>query len=1034
MAESKPISYSQIAERNLLNPLITEVEELNKSLKVTEGNLKVIISESSKLANSTPLNSFENIQKVEKAISDSTMAVKELDKVQKERISLESKLKSLEDQRVKTNFELKEQIRLQTKALRENAKEAVNSKNAYEKLVDEKKEARKELLRLTATFGKNSDEVKEAKERFESLDSQINEINESVKREKGAFELLNDELKQAKINAQNVATQFGATSKEAEKATQEYLQLKNEVKEVNESLKEPIDTDEFKRLTRSVNEAQKEYKILAATFGVSSKEAKDALKNFKALDDELSEINKNARDGRRDVGRYEKGVKGLNAAFKAFASATIVLKVLELTRDSFGKNSDSAAEFAKIIARVTSVIEVFTRRAVEGFPIITNTIDKFFKETRKDFLEFRRDITEIGDSLRGFFGIKPKGTNELNKSIDELDENIKKLSENEGDLLKLFSGVGKEIEDLTKRNIELIDNTLRYRKEIIALEKEIADLIPTTEKLRSSFEDDSKSLEDQIKAGIEFRKELQLRFDLEEEIAAKRLKLAQDNAIVNKTNVEAQEELSAATLEYNQLIADQATELATTEKEIQKLRDDATQLNLDFYIDDFDNRKTVNERIIADETQTFERRRELLEQNRVETEKANDLRAEALNKSLRERGQAELDFEELRKKNSSEEIARAVRESGLSEQLAVRALEIIRERRTELQDNAEAQRDLNVAEAESRLIQNDVILQQQALNKLQEEGVDIQMVLSELSKQRLQNEIDSLQERLILAKKGSEEFISISQELNDKLLEQDQERLDQEKKNQEERKKGIEELSGAANEGFQILTDIARKTSDERTRQIDDEIKKEESRVNKLQELANQGNEDAEDNLAKSEQRQAELELKRQQQLERQQRQELVFTAIQTYSSKVESGDPNPLASTVSDISVLRAFINSLPSFFSGTEDTGTVNSSIDNKGGRLAILHNHERVIDQENNKLIGKMSNKELAMIANKERNKPQLVRDSSYLVAKEIKELKDITKNKPTYMGLDYDAIADAITRKIQKGKSLERIHSKNGGIWG
>lgn len=902
MAESKPISYNQIAEPNLLDPLKKELIELNKLLGVTEEGLKSVVTEAANIAKQTPLDSFENLGKVEKSLKDVKTAVEGLDKVERDRLKLDARVKELSDGRIEANFKLREQIRLETKELRDNAKAAATNGDAYEKL------------------------------------------------------------------------------------------------------------------KRNTNEAQKEFKKLAAQFGSASKQAKAARKTFEAFDEELREINDAAKDGRRDVGRYEKGVQSLTKSFKAFASATIILKVLELLKSSVEQNSDGAAELEKVWVRFTTFFVVASGRLVAVFPVIQAKFERVLLSFQIGFAKLSSLFSDNGAEVA-----------KLEKEYDALA----KVADT--DLSKAFEGIGAEVADLTAKKIKLIDVTLQYRREIVGLEQDVAALIPTQEKLRAQFEDDSASLEEQIEAGAAFRVELVKRQAIEETIATRRLKLAQDNAKANTVSVEVQEELSAATLEYNQLIADQATETIATERELQKLRDDVTQLNLDFYIDDFDNRKTVNERIIADETQTFERRKKLLEENLKNTESVFALEEESLNRSLRERGKDQLDFDELRKKGSAEEIARVVRESGISEPLAIRVLEILRERRTFLQDNAEAQRDLNSAEAESKILQDDIVLQRRALNRLQESGVDLAMVLQTLTEERLQSDIKNLNARINVAEEGSAEFISLNKDLNDKLLEQEQARDDKEKKILGEKKKRLEDFAKAADSSFQLLSDLSESRSEKRVEGIDKELEAEENRVDRLRELAAAGNEDAENNIALSEQRQAQLELEREQQLKRQKQSELALTAIQTYSGKVANGDANPLASTISDISVLRAFVNTLPGFFDGTEDTGTVGKPLDSKGGRLAILHDNERVLTGEQNRIIGKMSNNELTMLAHKEStraNRP----DSQNGVVQVLQELKRITKDKPVYLGSDVDVITGEVIRTIRKGNTLERTHQKSGGIWG
>lgn len=893
MAGSKPISYSQIAEPKLLDPLKKELEEVNNLLKITGDNLKGVISEAATISKATPLSSFDNLEKVEKGLKDAKTAIEQLDKVEKDRLKLEEQIKNLDDERVKTNFALREQIRLQTKELRDEAKAAAASGDAYEVL------------------------------------------------------------------------------------------------------------------KKNTNDAQKEFKKLAAQYGVNSKQAKEARKNFEDFDEQLREVNEAARDGRRDVGRYEKGVKRLTKTFKAFASATIVLKILELLQTQLSKNSDGAAELEKVWVRVTTVFQVLVERLVVAFPIMQAKFEQFILSLQIGFAE-----------LKGLFGGNEDDIKRLQKEYNDLEQVAG------GDLAAAFKGMSAEIEDLISKQVQLIDDTLKYRREIVGLEKDIADIIPTQEKLRAQFEDDSKSLEEQIVAGVAFRGELVKRQDLEETIAVKRLKLAQQNAAANKNSVEAQEELSAATLTYNQLVADQATELVSAEKEIRKLRNDATQLNLDYYIDDFDNRKTVNERIIADETQTYTRRKSLLEDNLRNTEASFALEEKALRESVERRGKTLMDLTEL-SQLSTEEIADYAL-ANFDEPLAIRLLEVLRERRTFLQDNAEAQRDLNAAEAESLLLQDDVALQKRALLKLEQKGIDMEKVLKTLSDARLQNEIDNLRKQIAVAEDGSAAFIRLNQELNDKLLEQNEQR-------NEKQRKQLEEFGKAADTAFQLLSDIASKRSEERLEAIDEEIEAEEKRLNRLRELADQGNEDAQNNIAVAQQRQAQLELERERQLARQKKSELALTAIQTYSGKVTSGTPNPLASTISDIAVLRAFVNTLPGFFEGTEDTGTEGALRDKHGAITGFTHERERVLNADQNRLIGDMSNSELAMLAHRENTKQDRSLSSDQII-KELQDLKRTTKERPVYLGADIDEVNGHLIKKIKTGQKLERIHTKTGGIWG
>ena len=357
--------------------------------------------------------------------------------------------------------------------------------------------------------------------------------------------------------------------------------------------------------------------------------------------------------------------------------------------------------------------------------------------------------------------------------------------------------------------------------------------------------------------------------------------------------------------------------------------------------------------------------------------------------------------------------------------MAIRALEIIRERRTELQDNAEAQRDLNRAEAERRLFQYDLILQERALLSLEKEGGPLEKILQALAEERLDNEIKNLRLRLSAAEEGSAEFLRINQELNDKLLEQNQQRLDKQKQQ-------LADFNKAAQSAFAILGDITRKRSNQRIEEIDKEISAEETRINRLRELADKGNETAEENLAFATQRPAQAELEREKQLKRQKRNELALTAIQTYSNKVTTNTPNPLASTIADIEILRAFVASLPGFYHGTENTGKTGALRDQYGVITGFTHENERGLNAKQNLLVGDMSNDELAALAQKEKNGGTV--DYSGVIVRELQDLIKVTKEKPVYLGSDYNAIAESVLRKWKKGTTLERLHVKTGGIWG
>lgn len=90
-----------------------------------------------------------------------------------------------------------------------------------------------------------------------------------------------------------------------------------------------------------------------------------------------------------------------------------------------------------------------------------------------------------------------------------------------------------------------------------------------------------------------------------------------------------------------------------------------------------------------------------------------------------------------------------------------------------------------------------------------------------------------------------------------------------------------------------------------------------------------------------------------------------VFT--ETLTNALDSGEPffKALAKAAGAQGITKTIFAKLfaGSFEKGTEDTGTLNGSgVDGKGGRIAIIHDNERILDKPNNDKLGGMTNDEL------------------------------------------------------------------------
>jgi hypothetical protein len=239
--------------------------------------------------------------------------------------------------------------------------------------------------------------------------------------------------------------------------------------------------------------------------------------------------------------------------------------------------------------------------------------------------------------------------------------------------------------------------------------------------------------------------------------------------------------------------------------------------------------------------------------------------------------------------------------------------------------------------------------------------------------------------------KSSEDLL---EQFNDEIANYDQKQIERAKETQ----KTIKEI-------IKTSADFFIKQSQRKIDQINKEITKATEQYDYFKQLAVNGNIDAKDSLAEQQKIINEANKKKLEEEKRQQRIRLAESVFNTYSSKVESGSKNPLAETIRDTTLLMQFINSIPAFFDGTEDTGSNGQGVDGRGGFHAVLHPNERVVPKSLNQQIGDLTNEELTQIAVDYKNgrvvEGATQMSSSMDLAILVNELTDIKRtieNKP------------------------------------
>lgn len=200
----------------------------------------------------------------------------------------------------------------------------------------------------------------------------------------------------------------------------------------------------------------------------------------------------------------------------------------------------------------------------------------------------------------------------------------------------------------------------------------------------------------------------------------------------------------------------------------------------------------------------------------------------------------------------------------------------------------------------------------------------------------------------------------------------DKRNAEKKKKEDEARKaeeKALKESAQRRNEIIEAFTKKALDSIDKRIDKLNDEISAAQKQSDFLQELAANGNIKAEQSLAEQNNIIAEDEAKKAKLEKQKQAIQLISSVVLAYNNELGEGKSTQeaLKEALTGTATIGAFIAALPTFMDGIENTGAQGYGVDGKGGFLSVLHPYERVVDKENNALLGDISNNELGEIMN-------------------------------------------------------------------
>ena len=802
------------------------------------------------------------------------------------------------------------------------------------------------------------------------------EINERIKVESGNLEGLQanlDGLRKQRASLNRAEKDGLVTAKEANKQRAELnVLIKAASKELNASQKAVLEeADAFKELTNRTNRAQREFKRLAAEFGVNSKEAKALRKEFDRLDSELREINDAAKDGRRDVGRYEKALEGVEKRLLILAGAAAGAKA---SFDGIKGSLEANEEGSEDLRKASGFLE-------GAFNSVKNTVASFAIANVDAF----NRAQEAGFTFFESIGIATKaGTQSLEGSIDRLVE-------------------------AGKAQAEVAESQIQFEKTSRGTREELAKVSGELERQQAIAGDSTRGFN-------EIEEAVRRSSDLQVERAGLVVKLAQEELDIINQEIEARGEganvldllnqRSEKTIELQEAQNELTVAQIENQRELREVQRDRFERELDFAIDAFDAVKTVNERIIADDTKTLEERGKAFQ----DFQRLADSSFENQKKLLEDFAGDRLDINELLSLDDEEQVRNRVRLAELDDVTQGRVLEIFRERKFVLQDLSDAEKDLNEAILER------VTLQQSSIN--------------ELEQLQLEGEI----ERLKAVERQTEESLDSIFELEKRKLEDAADfRIQTEKLTAEEIEVIEQQLANdlAALERKRLADSLARQKeflAEERA--IQDARIASINNVTNVAQIAAGKNKDLQKTLLAAQKTLAIGEI-----LINAERQISDIKADQDKSDQLKRAEIGR-ATTGAALSVAKVIATG-GSFYEGTEDTGTVANPLDNQGGRLALIHDNERILTKAQNSMIGGMSNEDLAGLAynfrtgnlleNSESKEQKIIFDNSILVG-EIKALRNDLNNKPVQQ-VRVDELGNLIETVYKKGvKTTTRYKSR------
>jgi hypothetical protein len=1065
---AKQIKNTDIIDKGVFDVFLSEVAEAEKALDGLENKFSELGKKAKGSVEGFDLGKTADIKKLDDVIQDLVKSIEELSKVQKQRRDIDQALTKEQKAIIKLNKDNKDSVednRIELQKLRIEKREQTKiDKRAAIQISDVTSEYQKQSARLQTLRDSQKDLALEGKQTTAVFIEQQKEI---------------DDLDKTLKDVDASVGQF-------QRSVGNYAKFAKETGQVNN-----VVNLSFKEQTTVLNSLQEEYKTLIVRGQGATTEATNLAQAIDVLNTnvkEASKANKDLIDGQKDLQKEAKrsadeverlGDKldnlqnGALAVGGVLAGGGLIKSGLSSTQEGAEELGDSMALLSFGLTGVLVAFLAFTKAIEDGKGLFEAA--KLFESTLKGTGALVPKLLQLRDASKDF----EKVTLGVGGALIKTNKGLQTFLETFGgpfitagtlESIDALKGLKEELRDLVG-DLDISDNNL-------------TKLASTFEILSEKADQNTRNLEERAEltqqASIiseEFLSVESARLKAEVSIAKERERILIES---KQVFIEASRERSAAQVALTEFEGRQQLQRQQNAERFSQIIQDQAELDLDVLIDQFDNQKSINERIISDENKTVEFRKALLDETNKQfndsflqqsetvqkladtqkalnnlTDKSSAITQSAIDKELKlvqaKKGRVIIE-EEIDKilKLSAVQQVEAIKNLSLSENITIRSLEILRDRRTGEQDLLEASKELNESQAERNIILEDTIAQENALKDIRDGTATATEALDTLEDDRTKNRINQLTKEIDLRKLAGEEIVEQQQELNDILLDLEKDKTkdlktEKDKQAKDDKIAADKELSNRT-AVITALEEIQKQNSKRRIEGLNDEIEDSKRRQQTLEILAAQGSEDADKNLANERKLQNDAELERKKQIRREKIEEFALAGIKAYSAN--AGEPNAVGKTLTDLALVSAGIRALLPAYDGydgegTDDSGPTQGNRDSFGGIKGFFHDREQVWSKKDRSAVGWRGRDEIKDIVKAHDSKvgsfdtPVVVSssgfDSSAEVLKKFDRLESAIKNQPKQQNY-YDAYKKAIVEEVREGNRVTRNHRKVGGLFG